>query len=255
MTILPISLPESFLKRPIAHRALHDVTAGRPENSRAAIHAAISAGYGIEIDLQLSKDAEAMVFHDYDLRRLIGETGPIQQRSSVELGNMTLKHGDEGVPTFAEVLKIVAGRVPVLVEMKDQDGAMGPRTGALEKATAEALVGYDGDVAVMSFNPHSVAAFAAHDSGRALGLTTEAFLQEDNPLIPAATRRYLRNIPDFERVGASFISHDASDLHNPAVARLKAQGVPVLCWTVKSKEDEIEARKIADNITFEGYAA
>ena len=75
MSQRPIPLPESFLSRPIAHRALHDVAAGRPENSRAAIEAAISAGYGIEIDLQLSKDAQAMVFHDYDLRRLTGDTG------------------------------------------------------------------------------------------------------------------------------------------------------------------------------------
>ena len=255
MTRPPTPLPKSFLTRPIAHRALHDVTAGRPENSRAAILAAIDAGYGIEMDLQLSKDAQAMVFHDYDLGRLTGQKGPIQQRSSAELGAMTLTHGHEGVPTFGEVLDIVAGRVPVLVEMKDQDGAMGPRTGPLEKATAEALDGYVGDVAVMSFNPHSVTAFAAHNGGRALGLTTEAFLQSNNPLIPAATRNYLRNIPDFERVGASFISHDARDLHNPAVARLKAQGVPVLCWTIQSKEAETEARKIADNVTFEGYAA
>lgn len=255
MTRSPVPLPASFLARPIAHRALHDVTAGRPENSRAAIHAAIAAGYGIEVDLQLSKDAQAMVFHDYDLRRLTGQSGPIQQRTSDELGGITLYHGDEGIPTFEEVLRIVSGRVPLLVEMKDQDGAMGPRTGQLEYAVASALAGYAGDVAVMSFNPHSVAALGALDPTCALGLTTEAFLEKDNPLLPAATRRYLRDIPDFDRVKASFISHDIQDLRSPAVARLKAKGVPVLCWTVKSKAAEIEARKIADNITFEGYAA
>ncbi len=255
MTRAPIPLPHSFLTRPIAHRALHDVTAGRPENSRAAIRAAIAAGYGIEIDLQLSKDAQAMVFHDYDLLRLTGQKGPIQQRAAIDLAGVTLTHGDEGIPTFAEVLDIVAGRAPLLVELKDQDGAMGPRVGRLEQATADALSGYNGDVAVMSFNPHSVAAFGALATGRPLGLTTEAFLEKNNPLVPAATRKYLRDIPDFDRVGASFISHDARDLHSPAVARLKAQGVPVLCWTIRSKEAEIEARKIADNITFEGYAA
>ena len=255
MTRSPIPLPESFLARPIAHRALHDVAAGRPENSRAAIHAAIDAGYGIEVDLQLSKDAQAMVFHDYDLRRLTGETGPIQQRTSVELGGVELSYGNEGIPTFAEVLQIVSGRVPLLVEMKDQDGAMGPRTGPLEQAVASALAGYEGDVAVMSFNPHSVATLGELDPGFALGLTTEAFLEKDNPLLPAATRRYLRDIPDFDRVNASFISHDIHDLRSPAVAKLKAKGVPILCWTVKSKASEVEARKIADNITFEGYPA
>ncbi|MDE9449482.1 phosphodiesterase [Aliiroseovarius sp. Z3] len=255
MTRSPIPLPESFLTRPIAHRALHDLTAGRPENSRAAIYAAMEAGYGIEVDLQLSKDAQAMVFHDYDLRRLTDQKGPIQQRTSVELGGIALAHGDEGIPTFEEVLQIVSGRVPLLVEMKDQDGAMGPRTGPLEKAVAKALSGYQGDVAIMSFNPHSVATLGTLVSDRTLGLTTEAFLEKDNPLLPAATRRYLRDIPDFDRVNASFISHDIHDLRSPAVAKLKARNVPVLCWTVKSKADEIEARKIADNITFEGYAA
>ncbi|WP_289040225.1 glycerophosphodiester phosphodiesterase family protein [uncultured Aliiroseovarius sp.] len=255
MTQSPPPLPDSFLARPIAHRALHDLAAGRPENSRAAIRAAIDAGYGIEIDLQLSKDAQAMVFHDYDLARLTGQSGAVQQRSATELGGINLTHGNEGIPTFAEVLNIVAGRVPLLVELKDQDGAMGPRTGPLEQATADALENYTGDVALMSFNPHSVAAFGALDTGHPVGLTTAAFRDDPDSLIPAATRRYLRDIPDFDRVGASFISHEASDLHSPAVARLKARGVPVLCWTIRSKKDEIEARKIADNITFEGYPA
>ncbi len=255
MTRPPAPLPTGFLTRPIAHRALHDITAGRPENSRAAIRAAMAAGYGIEIDLQLSKDAQAMVFHDYDLNRLTGQKGPIQQRNCDELRDIPLLHGDEGIPTLDEVLDLVAGQVPLLIEMKDQDGAMGPRTGPLEQAVAKTLSGYQGDVAVMSFNPHSVATLGALEPGCALGLTTEAFLQKDNPLLPAATRQYLRDIPDFDRVNASFISHDIHDLNNPAVARLKARGVPVLCWTVKSKGAEVEARKIADNITFEGYAA
>ncbi|WP_371169539.1 glycerophosphodiester phosphodiesterase family protein [Aliiroseovarius sp. 2305UL8-7] len=255
MTHAPIPLPDSFLKRPIAHRAYHDIGAGRPENSRAAILAAIEHGYGIELDLQLSKDAEAMVFHDYDMTRLTGTKGPIQQQTSIELGRIDLKHGNEGIPTFSEVLELVGGRVPLLVELKDQDGAMGPRVGALERATAKALEEYHGDVALMSFNPHSVAALSKLETNRPLGLTTEAFLQKNNPFVPAATRNYLRDIPDFERVGASFISHDVNDLKNEAVARLKAQNVPVLCWTVRSSEAETEARKVADNITFEGYVA
>ena len=255
MTDAPIPLTDSFLSRPIAHRGYHDIGAGRPENSRAAIRAAIEHGYGIELDLQLSKDAQAMVFHDYDLKRLTGEAGAIQQRAAHDLAKMTLLHGDESIPSFAEVLAIVSGRVALLVELKDHDGAMVPRVGALEHATAIALKDYEGDVAVMSFNPHSVAAFGNHNTGRPLGLTTEAFQQKKNTLLPAATRRYLRDIPDFDRVGASFISHDVHDLHSAAVARLKARGVPVLCWTVRSKEVEIDARKIADNVTFEGYAA
>ncbi|WP_282181711.1 glycerophosphodiester phosphodiesterase family protein [Aliiroseovarius marinus] len=255
MTRNPVPLPQSFFDRPIAHRALHDLSAGCPENSRAAIRAAVDAGYGIEIDLQLSKDGQAMVFHDYDLSRLTGDTGPVRQRSAVELGGIALTGGDEGIPSFAEVLEIVAGRVPLLVELKDQHGAMGPHEGVMEKATAKALEGYAGDVAVMSFNPHSVVEFGKHNTTLPLGLTTEAYTDEDTSLLPAATRAHLRDIPDFDRVGASFISHDVRDLDNPAVTRLKDRGVPVLCWTVRSQEVEAEARKIADNVTFEGYLA
>lgn len=248
-------LPLSFFAAPIAHRAFHDVENGRPENSRAAIQAAIERGYGIEIDLQLSRDHEAMVFHDYDLTRLAEDKGPIQQRSSDELAAIRLRGGEEGIPTFSEVLDLVAGRVPLLVEIKDQDGAMGPRTGDLERAAAACLEGYKGEVAIMSFNPHAVAEFAKYRSDLPLGLVTCAYRQQDWPLLPAATRRHLRNIPDFDRVGASFISHDVTDLANPAATRLKDLGTPILCWTVRSREVEETARQIAANITFEGYEA
>ncbi|WP_424942496.1 glycerophosphodiester phosphodiesterase family protein [Aliiroseovarius crassostreae] len=248
-------LPPAFLSTPIAHRALHDVENGRPENSRAAIRAAIEQGYGIEIDLQLSADNQAMVFHDYDLTRLAHSTGAIRLRAANELAQIGLKGGDEGIPTFAEVLDLVDGQVPLLVEIKDQDGAMGPRTGVLEQAAAQCLDRYSGDVAVMSFNPHAVVEFAKHRGDLPMGLVTCGYLQEDWPLLPAATRKYLRDIPDFDRVGASFISHDVTDLGAAAVKRLKDAGTPVLCWTVRSREAEEASRKIADNITFEGYLA
>jgi len=74
-------------------------------------------------------------------------------------------------------------------------------------------------------------------------------------MLDAETRIHLADIDDFDRSGASFISHDKNDLGNPRVDALKAQGVPILCWTIKSPEEEAVARRIADNITFEGYEA
>ena len=120
-----MTLPPAFLRLPIAHRALHDRAQGRPENSRAAIRAAIAAGYGIEIDLQASADGVAMVFHDDDLGRLTGATGPVRARTAAELGAIRLTDAEDGIPTLAEVLEIVAGRVPLLIEIKDQSGEMG----------------------------------------------------------------------------------------------------------------------------------
>ena len=248
-----MTLPRSFLDRPIAHRALHDTTVA--ENSMGAIKAAVAAGYGIEIDIQRSADDVAMVFHDYDLARLTGQKGAIAQRDAAALGGMALAGGGGCVPTLRDVLDEVAGAVPLLIEIKDQDGGLGPNVGALERDVCAALSGYDGDVALMSFNPHSVAACAQFAPDVPRGLTTCPFPAKDWPTVPAAVREAQRHIPDFDRVGACFISHQQDDLTSSPVAELKSRGVPILCWTIRSPEMEREARKIANNITFEGYLA
>ena len=188
-----VPLPASFRRLRIAHRALHDRSAGRPENSRAAVRAAVAAGYGIEIDIQPSGDGVPMVFHDYDLHRLTGQGGRIRAHSARDLGAIRILDAEDGIPTLAEVLEIVAGRVPLLIEVKDQDGDMGPGVGPLEHAIAQVLAGYAGDVALMSFNPHSVAALAALAPGVARGITTSAY-GEDWPLLSRAARDRLRGV-------------------------------------------------------------
>lgn len=129
---------------------------------------------------------------------------------------------------------------------------MGPDVGPLEAATADALRTYDGPVAVMSFNPHSVDEMRRLAPDLPRGLVTSAFGPRDWPL-PAAIRKHLRGIPDFDRTNAAFISHEAKDLTRKRVQDLRAQGAPVLCWTIRSLQAETEARKWADNITFESY--
>lgn len=248
-------LPEAFLRLPIAHRALHDIARGRPENSRAAIRAAIAAGYGIEIDLQFSRDGRAMVFHDDRLDRLTAETGPVRRRSADELQRVALLGTDERIPSFAEALALVAGRVPLLVELKDQHGQLGPTDGALEGAVAADLVGYAGPLALMSFNPHMVVRLAEMAPDRPRGLVTCAYDAQDWPHLAAPVRARLRAIPDYAAAGCSFISHEARDLRRPRVAELKRQGAKVLCWTIRFPQDEEKARALADNVTFEGYAA
>lgn len=248
-------LPESLRRLPIAHRALHDRALRCPENSRAAIRAAMTAGYGIEIDLQLSADGHAMVFHDDNLDRLTNATGPVRARTAAELGATALKDADEGIPTFAEVLALVQGRVPLLVEIKDQDGAVGPGVGVLEAAAARLLASYGGDVAVMSFNPHAIAEMARLLPRVPRGLTTWEWVAEEWPPVSEADCARLRGIPDYDRVGASFVSHHWKDLDRPRVAELAARGADVLCWTIKSPAQEAMARRVACNITFESYRA
>jgi glycerophosphoryl diester phosphodiesterase len=248
------ALPASLLARPIAHRGLHDRAMGVIENSPAAFARAIAAGYGIELDLQLSRDGVAMVFHDDRLDRLTGETGPVRGLSAQALGQIALagSRSGERIPTLAEVLEQVAGQVPLLIELKDQGQGAGDD---LERAVAETLAGYQGDVAVMSFNPLMVAAMARLAPDLPRGITSCEFDPADWPDLSPELCARLRAIDSFDAVGASFISHDWHDLARPRVAELKARGVPILCWTVKSPEAEQIARQVAVQITFEGYLA
>jgi len=250
-----MTLHPDFLSKPLAHRGLHDVTNGRPENSLEAITAAMDRGYGIEIDLQLSSDGVAMVFHDYHLGRLTGQEGPLHQHTAGELVGVKLSGGGTGIPTLDQVLGLVDGRVPLLIEIKDQDGAMGPNTGTLERATAKALEEYEGPVAVMSFNPYAVEIMAEEAPLVARGLVTSGYDPDKWSPLPKDVCAHLRRIPDYDRTGSTFISHEAGDLGRDRVAELKAKGAHVLCWTIRSAEEEAEARKVAEGITFEGYLA
>jgi glycerophosphoryl diester phosphodiesterase len=248
-----VTLPRAFVALPLAHRGLHDIARGVPENTRAAVRAAVDAGYGIEIDVQPTADGQAVVFHDEDLHRLTGESGATAARTAADLSRLRVLGSEETIPTLPEILGIVGGRVPLLVEIKDQHGAMGPVAGQLETAVAEALKTYAGPVAVMSFNPHSVAAMARLAPGIPRGLTTAAYDEAGWEAVPAARRLRLRDIADYAAIGASFISHEAADLARPRVAELKADGAVVLCWTIRSPQAEARARTVAQNITFEGY--
>ncbi|MEJ6391062.1 glycerophosphodiester phosphodiesterase family protein [Gymnodinialimonas ulvae] len=250
-----MTLAPEFLSIPLAHRGLHDRSAGVVENSMGAVKAAIAAGYGIEIDVQLASDNAAMVFHDDRLDRLTAQSGPIRGWASRDLGKLRLTGSDDCVPSLPEVLDAVAGQVPLLIELKDQSGGTGSAPDDLERAVADALDGYAGPVAVMSFNPHMVANLAKRAPGVVRGITTDGYAEREWPDLSSDTLHQLREVADFDNVGASFISHDCHDLAAPRVLDLKAKGVPILCWTVKSPEDEAMARKVADNITFEGYLA
>lgn len=248
-----VALPPGLLHRPIAHRALHDRAAGRIENSPAAIKAAIDHGYAIEIDLQLSRDGVPMVFHDEKLERLTGETGPVNARNAADLKAIRLKDGADFIPTLEQVLALVGGRVPLLIELKDQSLVMGPTDGRLEAATAAALQGYGGEVALMSFNPACIHHLARLAPEIPRGITTAAYDPESWHPMPPEVCAHFRAIPDYDPTLSSFVSHEAADLSSPRVAELKAEGAAILCWTIRSPVEEALARRVAQNVTFEGY--
>ncbi|SNY35690.1 Glycerophosphoryl diester phosphodiesterase [Pseudooceanicola antarcticus] len=247
------ALPGDFLRLPVTHRALHDLTDGRPENSVEAILAAVDAGYGIEIDLQLSANGKAMVFHDYELDRVTGETGPVDARSEAQLKAIPLTGGTATIPTFTEVLALVAGRVPLLVELKDQDKRGTHPSGTLEAQAAAAVAGYKGPLAFMSFNPEMVARMAELAPDVPRGLTTCSYEGEHFEHLSPEAKAHLQALGDFDRTGSSFISHEWKDLARDSVQALRTRGLPVLCWTLRSPEDEVRARALAENVTFEGY--
>ncbi len=246
-------LPKAFLTRPLSHRGLHDRADGRPENSLAAFRAAIARGYGIELDLQLSRDGQAIVFHDYELERLTGRKGLVRNNSAEILSQVILIGGDEGIPSLPQVLKLVDGQVPLLIELKDQHGQMGDTGGQLERAVAQTIQGYAGPVAVMSFNPHMVRHLKSVAPKCPRGLVTCGWTGADWPELDDETRDVLRPIPDYETVDAVFVSHDIKDLKNERLKEIKASGGTIFCWTVRSVEAEERARRVADNITFEAY--
>lgn len=142
---------ERFLYRPYAHRGLHDLSEGRPENSLAAFAAAADAGYGMELDVQITKDGKLVVFHDDTLTRMCGVEGYVKDRTLAELTSLTLAGTQERIPTFDEVLRLVDGRTPLIVEIKGLSGDM-----EVCRLVREALKGYRGDYVIESFNPYYV---------------------------------------------------------------------------------------------------
>lgn len=243
-----------FLTTPIAHRGLHDLTAHRPENSLSAVRAAVAAGYGVEIDVQLSADGRPMVIHDPTLERTAEARGRVEDFTAQQLAQIPLRHsaGDTVAP-LAEALAIISGQVPLLLEIKDTSGDLGAGVGPLEAAVAREIADYDGPLAVMSFNPHSVAAMAQLAPHVPRGLVTCDFVNVTFLEAPPARLAELALAPDYDRVGACFVSHHWKDLDNPLLAGLRAKGACILTWTIKSRKQAAEASGRADNITFEHF--
>ena len=228
---------EALIARPFAHRGLHGT--GIVENSRAAFEAAIASGHGIELDVQSSRDGEPMVFHDSTLERLAGLPGPIGGLAAAELARIRLRDCSETIPTLHDALTLIAGRAPLLIEVKSP----GRRVAALSGAVLKALRGYIGPVAVMSFNPEIGRWFGRHAPELLRGLVvTEA----GKPRRGRMTRKLAlwRSRPDF-------LAYDIRDLPSRFAAAQRARGLKVLTWTCRSDEDRAKAALHADQIIFE----
>lgn len=225
-----------------AHRGLHGP--GLPENSPSAFDAAIARGMGIECDIQRSGDGHAMVFHDAELDRLTSEHGPVTGRSAQELGKIRLTGSDDCIPTLRQLLDRVAGRVPLLIEIKSPKDSHG-RLSALCLSVRRVLEGYQGPHAIMSFDPRIVRWFAIHSPLTVRGLVVT---EEDDKALPGMVRRRL----SLWHAKPHFLAYDIRDLPSRFAAGQRNRGLPVLTWTVRSAELRARAAAHADAPIAEG---
>lgn len=236
--------------KPIAHRGLHDASAGVFENTATAFAAAIAGGYGIETDLQLSADGEAMVHHDDELGRLTEGTGRLADMSAAAIQAVRFKTGTDRILTLSDLCKLVAGRATLVLELKS------PFNGdtRLVQRTAEVLADYAGPVAVMSFDPALVEAFRMLAPGLPRGIVAERhYAHQEWAALPKAEKRRMAHLLHVMRTRPHFTAYSVKDL--PASAPLIARwifGLPLLTWTVRSEDDRKRARRWADQAIFEG---
>ena len=191
-----VPLKNTFFDTPIAHRGLHDCNgafgSGRTENSSSAFLSAISLGYGIELDIQLSADGVPLVFHDRTLNRLLRINKRVSELDLNRLRKLRLPN-QEKIPTLDEILSLVCGKVPILIELKEQNDIVFRNSGRMEDAVALLLKQYNGPVGVMSFNPQSVKLFGMKLPTVPRGLVTEEFHQRDWSHLNENERLSLRN--------------------------------------------------------------
>lgn len=233
----------SFLTRlPFAHRGLHG--GAIVENTRAAFAAAIAAGHGIELDVQLSRDGEAFVYHDYKLDRLLDGFGLVADFDAEALGLIRYKGGEEYLSSLADILAFVDNRAPVLIEIKAKDG----RIDRLCAAVSRAVQAYDGEVAVMSYRPEVSRWLADHAPDIARGMVMSEYIGTPM-MIELPTRRKRRQA--IEQGDPQFLAFDIRSLPSPITREMREKGAPILIWTVRTEKQRKRAAEFADQIIYE----
>jgi glycerophosphoryl diester phosphodiesterase len=240
-----------LIAHPVAHRGLHDAQKNIIENTPSAFAAAITGRYGIECDLQITADGEAMVHHDEVLGRLTDGDARLDAMTAADLKRVAFKATADRMLTLGELCDLVAGYVTLVIELKSRfDGDT-----RLVARAAEVLSGYGGPAALMSFDPGQISALRALAPGRARGMVAESrYRDREWSGVPAATRRAMTYFQHLQRTAPHFIAYSVRDLPAaiPAVAR-RLFGLPILTWTVRSTDDRRKAERYADQMIFEGF--
>jgi glycerophosphoryl diester phosphodiesterase len=247
-----MSAPAWLVATPIAHRGLHDRARGIIENSPSAAEAAIARGFPIECDVQLTRDSDAVVFHDFTLDRLTDQTGAVVERTSAELAELALAgSASDRLPTLRGFLDRIGGRVPLVVEIKSRfDGDM-----RLTDRTCEVLRGYGGPFCIKSFDPAVVARVRIVAPGITRGIVAESTHDHSSyDRLSPEQKRSLANLLHFEESQPQFVSWHVKDLPVAATYLSRLLGhLPVMAWTVHNPEDRARAERYADQMVFEGF--
>jgi len=246
-----VRAPGWLTARPVAHRGLHDAGRGIIENMPGAIQAAIDGNFGIEVDLQLSADGEAMVHHDDALGRLTEGDGALLGKTAAELRAVRFKDTSERMMSLGDLCTLVAGRVPLVIEVKSHfDGDR-----KLVARMAEVLAAYSGPAAGMSFDPDQVLALREKMPDLPRGIIAQRNYDDDywKERTPAQ-RREMLDLRHAFRTRPHFVNFWVDQL--PAAAPWIARnifGLPLLAWTVRTPEQRERAARHADQIVFEGF--
>jgi len=235
-----------LLRSPIAHRGLHDISRAIPENSMAAFTRCVENGVAIELDVHLLADGRIVVFHDDNLLRATGVDRPIKSLTSMDLKNLRLFGCDQRIPLFEEVLSFVAGRVPILVEVKNR----GP-VGALESSLQAMLATYGGPYAIQSFNPFALKWFKSNAPHVARGQLSGSFREERE--LSAIKIFILRNMLSNALSAPHFINYEFGYLENVSLRLQGLIGIPILAWTIRSPQEAGSLPRCVRNYMFEGF--
>ena len=243
--------PDWLTARPIAHRGLHDAAEGVIENTAAAARAAVAEKFAIECDVQLSRDGEAMVFHDFALERLTLGAGRVDAQDAAALTAIAFRSGRDGILRLADFLAVIGGRVPLVCEIKSRfDGDM-----RLADRTLAIVSQQSSPVALKSFDPAVIAHLRGRGAALPLGIVAEAHYthHEWDPL-PASLKQSMANLLHYEQTRPDFLSWHIGDLPHaaPHLCR-KGLGLPVMTWTVRTPEQRLLAAAWADQMVFEGF--
>jgi glycerophosphoryl diester phosphodiesterase len=226
-------------ERPIAHRGLH--AEGVPENTLGAARGAVDAGYPIECDVRLTADGVAVVHHDATLQRLTGHDRRVDETPWSSLRSLSVLDTDETIPRLVDLLDVVDGQVPLLVELK----ASG-RPGRLEQTVTEILDGYEGAFAVQSFSPLTVRWFRLHRPSWPRGQL----------LWTAEPREWTAHEDRFPVTWTSqpdFVAVKQSALPTTSISCRRGQ-LPVLAWTIRTESERERVGPHVDNVIFENIS-